>query len=301
MAETNALTNRIVVVTGASSGIGRGTAEAFARAGATVVMAARRREVLQSLAQELNAAGARTLALATDVSQADAVERLALTTIEKFGHIDVWVNNAGVGVVGLFDEVPLRDHEQLIRTNLLGTLYGSYHALRHFRQRGQGTLINVSSMFGKLPSPYWASYVAAKAGLLGLADALRQEVRQSGLRDVHVCSVLPTTTDTPFFLHAANYSGHEIGLPQPMQSPQKVVDVILGLVRQPQDEVMLGNASRVVNAVHNVAPGVVENLFGRQAHRLQFGSAPAPFTAGAVQQPMAAGVTVAGAGQRRSA
>lgn len=303
MAETSleGLREKVVVITGASSGMGRGAAQAFAQAGAIVVMAARRGYLLEQLAHEFELTGCRGLAVATDVSRSEEVDILAQTAIDRFGHIDVWVNNAGVGVVGRFDEIPLREHEQLIQTNLLGTMYGCYYALRHFRERGQGTLINVSSMFGKVPGPYWASYVASKFAMNGLADALRQELKQNGLNDVHVCSVLPMTTDTPFFEHAGNYTGHEIGLPKPVYDPQQVVDTILQLAVTPEDEVIIGNTGRLLNAAHNLAPGTIQNLFGMQTHRLQFKkAAPSEETAGAVREPLPTGTQVEG-GLRKSA
>lgn len=296
------LTDKVVVITGASSGIGRGTAQAFARAGATVVMAARRGYVLEQIAHEFDNAGYRALAIATDVSKPEEVEILAQTAIERFGHIDVWVNNAGVGVVGRFEEVPLTLHEQVIQTNLLGAMYGCYHALRHFRARQQGVLINVSSMFGKLPGPYWSSYIASKFALNGLGDALRQELRQNQQRNIHICTVLPMTTDTPFFEHAGNFTGREIGLPNPIHDPQLVVDTILRLASEPEDEVIIGNAGRLVNVAHSLVPGTIENLFGSQAHRLQFSkTSPAQETPGAVEQPMPSGTQVEGGRLRRTA
>lgn len=294
------LADKVVVITGASSGIGRGAAQAFAAAGARVVLAARRGDLLAALAAELAERGGEALAVPCDVSEPAQVQQLAQAAVQRYGHVDVWINNAGVGVVGRFDEVPLREHEQVLRTNLLGSLYGCYQALRLFRARGRGILINVSSLFGKLPGPYWASYVASKFALNGLGDALRQELRQIGLRDVHVCTVLPMTTDTPFFLHAGNHTGREIGLPRPIHAPRKVVETLLQVVRHPEDEVIVGNAGRLVNAMHALAPATVERVFAMQTHRLQYRkAAPGARTAGAVLRPMPGGGAVEGGHRRR--
>ena len=128
----------------------------------------------------------------------------------EFGRIDVWVNNAGAGAIGRFEDVPLEDHVKVIQTDLLGTLYGSYFAMTQFRRQGQGTLIDVASVIGKVPSPYFASYAAAKhRGVVGLSASLRQELEQDKIDTIRVCTVMPTTFDTPFFEHAAQYSGKQ--------------------------------------------------------------------------------------------
>src|ERR1700691_4246027 len=135
--------NRVVVITGASSGFGRGAALKFAEAGANVVLAARRRRALKDVAKECEQKGAKALVVETDVSNPEEVSELAQRAVDKFGRIDVWVNSAGVGAVGQFDETPLEEHAQVIKTNLLGTIYGSSEALQQFPQHGHGGLINV--------------------------------------------------------------------------------------------------------------------------------------------------------------
>jgi short-subunit dehydrogenase len=150
--------NRVVVITGASSGFGRGAALKFAENGAKVVLAARRKRLLKQLAAECRGMGADSLVVETDVSSSSDVEELAERAIEKFGKIDVWVNNAGVGSVARFDETPLEEHEQVIQTNLMGTIYGSYAALQQFRKQDRGVLINVGSFAGKVAAPYLSSY-----------------------------------------------------------------------------------------------------------------------------------------------
>ena len=149
------MTGKVIVITGASSGFGKGTALKFATAGASVVLAARREQLLDELVQECEAAGGHAISVPTDVSQAIEVEQLGQAAIARFGHINIWINNAGVGTLGRFEEIPLTDHQQVIQTDLLGTLYGSYFAMRHFRERGSGTLINLASGLAKVPSPYY--------------------------------------------------------------------------------------------------------------------------------------------------
>jgi NAD(P)-dependent dehydrogenase (short-subunit alcohol dehydrogenase family) len=193
----------VVVITGASSGIGRATALAFAGEGASVVVAARRQQPLDELAVECAQLGGQALALPTDMTDVDAVQRLAARALEQFGRIDVWVNNQGT-LFAPFEESPLEGYRRVIETDLLGTIYGSRTVLPIFREQGSGVLINQGSMVSKLSEPYVSSYVVAKQGIRGLGMSLRQELALSGAKDIHVCTVMPATIDTPFFQHAAS-------------------------------------------------------------------------------------------------
>lgn len=295
MAEQN-LSGKVVVITGASSGFGKGAALKFAQAGASVVLAARREELLNELAAECESAGGRALAVPTDVGEQEESEQLARKALSQFGRIDVWVNNAGAGALGRFEEVPLAEHVQVIKTDLLGTIYGSYFALRQFRQQGFGTLINVSSVIGKVPAPYFASYAAAKHGVVGLSAALRQELEEDKVDDaIHVCTVMPTSMDTPFFEHAANYTGHESVPIPPVYDAEKVVDVIVRLATDPEDEVSVGASGKFMTFAHQMAPGLVEAMMRRQTKKAQMEEAqPAAATAGAVRQPSGSGTEVGG-------
>ena len=165
------------------------------------------------------------------------------------------MNNAGAGAVGRFEDIPLDDHIRVIETDLIGTLYGSYFAMRQFRRQGAGTLINVASVIGKVPSPYFSSYAAAKHGVVGLSAALRQELLEEKIDTIHVCTVLPTTFDTPFFEHAAQYTGHEASPIPPTYDPKEVVDTIFELASDPKDEVTVGTAAKVMNCRASSLPG----------------------------------------------
>ena len=289
----------VVVVTGASSGFGRGAAQRFAREGASVVLAARRKEVLEELARECEGAGGQALAVPTDVGVAEDVEKLATMAMSRFQRLDVWINNAGVGALGLFERVPLVDHVKVIETNLLGTLYGCYAAYRRFLAQGSGIIINVASELGRHTVPYYASYTAAKHGVVGLGDALRQEIQQKGLEEVHVCTVMPTAHDTPFFDHVANYTGHEVAAPQPLHDPEDVVETLVRLAANPKDKEIVGADGIVKILLKHVAPGLSESMTAAYMHRAQFEQAPpAPTTSGAVQAPIPGGTEVSG-GRRR--
>jgi NADP-dependent 3-hydroxy acid dehydrogenase YdfG len=177
---------KVVVITGASSGFGKGTALELAKLGCSVVLAARSDDTLEALALECDASGGHAHAVPTDVSDRSAVEKLAAEVIGKFGHFDVWINDAGVAAIGRFDVVPLEDHDQVIKTDLLGTIYGSLIALRHFRERNGGILLNIASAIGKIPAPLYASYTAAKFGIVGLCDAIRGELGEEKIETIRL-------------------------------------------------------------------------------------------------------------------
>lgn len=289
------LQDRVVVITGASSGFGRGAALELAREGAKVVLAARRSDVMEELAGEMRGTGAEVLVCETDVSRREDVERLAARALEAFGRIDVWVNNAGIGALGPFERIPLEVHEQIIGANLLGTLYGSWVSYRQFLTQGTGVLINIASELGYSSVPYYSSYTAAKHGVIGLSDSLRQEVKQNGIDGVHICTIMPTAHDTPFFDHAANYTGHEVTAPKPLHDPQHVVDAIVRIARNPEDKEIVGADGVVKLVMANVLPRVAEKMGASMMHKTQIEKpGPAGDTTGAVLEPVREGTDVSG-------
>jgi short-subunit dehydrogenase len=284
---------KVVVITGASSGFGKGVARKFAASGASLVLAARRELLLQDLANECESFGGKALPVPTDVSDDEDVRQLADAALVRFGKVDVWINNAGVGVIGRFEDIPLADHTQMVETNLLGTIYGSHFALRQFHRQGHGVLINVASALGKIPAPYYASYAASKYGVVGFDAALRQELRENDVRDIHVCTILPMAMDTPFFDHASNYTGHQAVPVPPLYDPQLVIDAIYHVAGDPEEEMIVGMAGRVTNVLHHVLPSAAEKYMGRQTHKSQMEDAPpAPKSPGAVHEPMMTGTDV---------
>jgi len=293
------LEGKIIVVTGASSGFGKGAARRFAEEGASLALAARRGELLEELRAECESAGVRAIAVETDVSLVEDVERLAQSTLDAFGRIDVWINDAGVGAIGPFERIPIEDHEQVIRTNLLGTLYGSHRAYRQFLAQGSGTLINVASEVGGHSIPYYTSYTASKHGVVGLSDALRQEVEVTGRKGIHICTVMPAAHDTPFFDHAANYTGHEIQAPKPLHDPEDVVETLVRLARDPKDREMVGADGRIKVLMKKLAPKAQDAVDAKMMHRMQIEKAPpGEDSSKAVHEPMEAGAEVT-AGRRK--
>ena len=287
------LNGKVVVITGASSGFGKGVARKLADMGASLVLAARRYELLEELALETQDVAGTAIAVPTDVSKLEEVENLYNSAIQTFGRIDVWINNAGSAAIGNFTEVPLQDHIKVLETDLNGTLYGSYFALREFTENGSGTLINVASMIGRIPAPYYASYSAAKHGVLGLSGSLRQELKERKIDTINVCTVLPMAMDTPFFDHAANYTGREAQPIPPLNDADDVVDAIVNLIFDPKAEVTVGKGAGVFSVSDALAPGLTEQLMATNTHKNQIEKAPpAPPSAGHLHQPGTEGTEV---------
>jgi short-subunit dehydrogenase len=267
-------TEPVVVITGASSGIGKASARQFAEKGARLVLAARRKNLLDDLVDELANQGCEAIAVEADVSDKEDVQEIAKQAIREFGRIDVWVNNAGVGAVGRFDEIPLEEHDQLIRTNLMGVIYGSSAALRLFRRRGQGVLINVASVEGKQAFAYHASYAASKHAIVGLSSALRQELSVNKERNIFVCTVMPAAINTPFFRHSANFTGKKVVAPPPVYAPEQVAKTIVKLAWSPEEEAYVGGLGRFMGAQSRVARKFSDRQAGWLQQRKQIKEAP---------------------------
>lgn len=252
--------DRVVVVTGASSGIGRATALAFAMSGSAVVLAARRADALETVADLCRAEGVRALAVPTDVSDAEQVEALGREALRAFGRIDVWVNNAGVAQFGRFDETPLADFRRVLDVNLLGAVHGARVALRQFREQGHGVIVNVGSVVGIVPQAFTSAYAASKHALRGFADSLRMELTFDQAPHIHVCSVLPASYDTPIFATAANYTGWTPRPLTPTNDPVDLAAAILRIARRPRREVVVGKGGRLAVLAHAVAPALYEPI-----------------------------------------
>ncbi|MBC7445985.1 MAG: SDR family oxidoreductase [Polaromonas sp.] len=273
----------VVVLTGASSGIGHAAALAFARQGAHLVLAARGAEALDKVAAECRLLDAEALAVPTDVTDAGAMRALADAAIARYGRIDVWINNVGVGAVGAFDTTPIEAHQQVIAANLVGHMNGAHAVLPHFRQRGRGTLINMISVGGWTVAPYAAAYTASKFGLRGFSEALRAEL--GSLPEVHVCEVYPTFVDTPGLLHGANYSGKRLRPPPPVLDPRRVAGALVALSRAPRDVTSIGSVAVPGRLAHALLPGLTRRLTVWFADRALARAEPAPVSNGNLFEP----------------
>ncbi|WP_229682845.1 SDR family NAD(P)-dependent oxidoreductase [Siccirubricoccus deserti] len=290
-----AISGRTWVVTGASSGIGRGVAERAGSMGANVVLAARRIEALEDVARVIRANGGEALVVPTDVSRPEAVEALASAAELRFGRVDVWLNNAGVASIGRFDEIPVADHTRVIDVNLNGVLYGSHAALRRFRAQGSGTLVNMASVEGRVPLAYHASYAATKHAIIGLDGALRQEMRLSGLDCIRIITILPWAVDTPFWANAAARMGREPRGPW-MDGAREVADAIVwAAVNAPAGEFPVGPKASAAVLGSRLAPGLTIRIAGSVIHQVQMENAPpAPDRPGNLFVPSPAPPTVEG-------
>ena len=275
---------RVAVVVGASSGIGRATALAFARERFDVVLAARGRPGLESAAAECRAAGGRTHVVPTDVGDADDVRALVREAIATFGHVDVWASIAGVGAVGRFDDVPIEAHVRTIRTNLIGHLHGAHAVLPHFRERRRGLLVNMSSVGGWVATPYAASYGASKFGVRGFGESLRAELASS-LPHVHVCDVFPAFVDTPGMAHGGNWTGKRVKPPPPLLDPRTVAAAIVALVDDPRPVVSVGSVAPPGRLAHALAPELVNRTTARLMEAAFDHATSAPRTDGNLFEP----------------
>ena len=289
------LRDAVVVITGGSSGIGRATARAFAERGATVVVAARREQALREVAAECERLAGRALAVPTDVTDEAAVQSLARRAVESFGRIDVWVNNAAVTVFGRFEQTPLEAYRRVIETNLFGYIYGARAALPIFREQGSGVLINNASMVANVPQPYASAYVISKHGVRALGMSLRQELALDGAKDIHVCTVMPATIDTPFFQHGGNYTGRAAKAMPPVYPAERVAETIVRFAERPGREAFVGNSGRLLNLQQTLAPGLTERLMATMVDRQHlYQDRPAPPTPGNIFEPMSEGTGVSG-------
>lgn len=249
---------RVAVVLGASSGIGRATALSFARRGFDVVLGARSEGALDEVAAQCRRMGVAATAVPTDATDAAAVLALADAAVSAHGHIDVWANIVGIGAIGRFDSTPVEVHRRVIETNLVGGINGAHAVLPHFLQRRRGLLIQMISVGAWTPAPYATAYAASKFGLHGFVQSLRAEL--SGHPGVQVCAVYPSTVDTPGFAHGANYSGRALVPGGPMLAATDVAEAIADLTTQPCPELLIGLQAWPSRLAHAVAPALTARM-----------------------------------------
>ncbi|MDB4976807.1 MAG: 3-oxoacyl-[acyl-carrier protein] reductase [Myxococcaceae bacterium] len=225
--------NKVIVITGASAGIGAALSQLVASRGARPVLLARREAELQAVASRC---GAEALPVVADVTRRDQVERALETALARFGTVDVWVNNAGRGITKMASELSDEDFDDMMLVNVKSALYGMQAVLPYYKRRGAGQIINVSSLLGRVPlAPFRSAYCAAKHAMNSLTASLRLELR-ADYPGIHVCTVHPGVVATDFGLNALHGGLDSRQFPG-AQSADDVAAVIAGMIEQPRADV----------------------------------------------------------------
>ncbi|UJR84418.1 SDR family oxidoreductase [Sandaracinus amylolyticus] len=263
---------QVVVITGASSGIGLSTARLAASRGARVVMAARSPEIEQ-LAEQLRGEGGRAEAVVADVSSEHDVRHVADVAEARFGRIDTWINNAGTSVYGRALEVPVDDMRELFDTDFWGTVYGSRVAVERMRDLG-GTLINVGGVVSDHAMPLQGANSAAKHAVKGFTDALRVELEHDGV-PVQITLLKPASIDTPFFAHARNRLDDGVpAAPPPVYAPEIVARALLDCAVRPKREVAVGTSGRAQLLLARWMPALSDKIVERRMFEPQMRREP---------------------------
>ncbi len=288
------LDQQTIVLTGATSGIGLATALAAAERGATLVLAARSDDDLQTAAAQCRAKGAEVETVAADVADAAVHQLIHDRAHERFGGFDTWINNAGVSVYGELKDVPEEDARQLFETNYWGVVHGSLTAAAHFREHGtSGALINLGSVLSDRAIPLQGHYSASKHAVKGFTDTLRMELEKEGV-PVSVTLIKPSAINTPYPEHAANHMDREAKLPAPTYAPEVVARAILHAAEHPQRNVTVGAKDGVISVLGGVAPRLTDKLMETAFFGQQKGGPVDGPSEGALHEPTGGDVRVAG-------
>ncbi|QJR81668.1 SDR family NAD(P)-dependent oxidoreductase [Alteromonas pelagimontana] len=294
MSDKEDVKNKTIVIVGASSGIGRGAAIELAKLGANVVVAARRSELLDELVEEIKQNQGNAIAVTADVSEREDISKLEREAIYHYNHIDVWINNVGVGALGYFWDIPLDVHERLVDVNLKGLLYGSHVALKHFIKRKKGILINVGSVDSEVPVALQNTYAATKSAVLSISSSISEELRLAGYEDcIDVATIMPWAVDTPWWTHAANYSGHAPRMTKP-DDAKLVVDEIVKACTDPEVKMPVGGKAKASNLSHHLFPQMTNKMTASLAQKESHKGENVADTTGALFSPMQEGRGVDG-------
>ncbi|WP_323140518.1 SDR family oxidoreductase [Massilia phyllosphaerae] len=267
------LNQQVIVITGASSGIGLATAQDAAKAGARMVLAARSGDVLEAIVATLEKQGHEAIHVVADVAEREGVQRIADAAIERFGRIDTWANVAGVSIYGKIEDVTEADARRLFDVNFWGMVHGSLVALPHLRRHG-GALINVGSEASEVAVPLQGMYSASKHAVKGFTDALRIEVAGVDAAPVSITLIQPTAVNTPLPEHARNYLDRQPKLPTPQLDPHRVAAAILEAAQTPTRDAKVGLMAALDVAVEKMVPALADQVAVLQVPRQQRDEAP---------------------------
>lgn len=277
------LDQQVVVITGATSGIGLCTALVAAERGAKVVLAARSAGTLDAVVQQIRFDGGEAISVVADVADRAQVAQVAQAAIERFGRVDTWVNNAGVSVYGRLDEVSEEDSRRLFDTNFWGVVNGSLEALPLLKRQG-GALINVGSEVSEAVIPLQGMYATSKHAVKGFTDALRVEVEQIDRAPVTITLIQPTAVNTPYPQHARNYMDREPKLPVTPIDPHKVAEAILKAAVEGGRDIKVGAMAVMNTTMSRLLPRIGDRLSARLVDRQQLDAEPR-FPQGALHRP----------------
>ncbi|GAB3903100.1 SDR family oxidoreductase [Larkinella knui] len=277
------LKEQVMVITGASSGIGLATAHEAAKQGVKLVLASRNEAALAEVVAQINGRGGHAVYVVADVGRREDVQRIAETAIEHFGSFDTWVNDAGLSIWGRLDEVSDEDHHRLFDTNFWGVVYGSLVAVPYLKKQG-GTLINLGSVASDVAFPLQGMYCASKHAIKGFTDALRIELEEEGA-PVSVTLIKPAAINTPFTEHARNYMDKEPKLPPPVYDPQEVVNAILHAATLPERDIYIGSGGKAMSSFNKYAPRLMDRVSETVMVGQQRRNEPPRNPAGALHQP----------------
>jgi short-subunit dehydrogenase len=266
------LDQQVILITGASSGIGLVTARMAAERGAKVVLVSRDADELARLVREIEAAGGQAEFATADVGDLQDVQRAATKAVERFGRIDTWVNDAGVAIYAKLVDTPMAEHERMLRTNYLGVVHGALTAIEHL-QRAGGALITIASIAADIPSPIMGAYAATKHAVKGYIGSLRIEVEADRL-PISITLVKPSGIDTPVAEHAANHLGGEALIPPPLYAPELVAEAILDAAVRSRRDVTVGGGGRLQVLVAEHFPMLLDKLGGHMMPALESDDIP---------------------------
>ncbi len=272
------INEQVVVVMGASSGIGRLAALEFARRGARVVVSARGQAGLDSLVEQIRQEGGEATAIAADVLHFDQVKAVADKAVALYGRLDTWVHLAAVMLYAALEDTTPEEFKQVIDVNLTGQAYGIMAALPHLRREGRGALIHISSVEGVRAFPLQSAYAASKHGVVGMLEALRMELQHEGL-PVSVTNIMPASINTPLFDKARTKLGYKPKGHPPFYEPSAVSDLILYAAEHPSRDMFAGGAGKMLDLGQALAPALMDKIFVRTAFRGQRTDEPKPASA----------------------